>query len=296
MATDPKIESYLARLDKALGPVPVSDRAEIVTEIKSHVLSAKDSDPGRSIDSILESMGAPETVANKYLMEKGLKPGKAPKDSMVKWLVIGFLGTVGIATAAMMFLMLYFSPLIKVEEKEGRVEILGGLIKIHEDSGNISVGGISGRKVQGERKVTDARGHELKLVFSNGKVDVENSENDVLRWSCKSATGQEVVKESGNVVLLDFSGTSYVKCDLQVPRNLTVSLKGDNGKVDVSQPLFSFNADIVNGKVTFAPSEDAKYNFDIKVQNGSAESFESSSTADAFKVRVNLKNGKVGRG
>ena len=41
MTTEPKLEAYLSKLDNYLGQIPVSDRADIIIEIKSHVMEAQ---------------------------------------------------------------------------------------------------------------------------------------------------------------------------------------------------------------------------------------------------------------
>jgi len=89
MSIPPKLEGYLSLLDKTLGPISISERAEIVTEIKSHVLEAQQRDPSLSLEAILSSLGEPEQVANKYLLERGLKPSKPSTRPFVKWLVAG---------------------------------------------------------------------------------------------------------------------------------------------------------------------------------------------------------------
>ena len=92
-ANDPRLENYLTALDSALKPLSISDRADIVTEIKSHVMSALEREPERALDAILAALGEPETVANRYLIERGQKPSKPSISPAVKWIVIGFLGT-----------------------------------------------------------------------------------------------------------------------------------------------------------------------------------------------------------
>jgi len=103
MPIDPAIEAFLGRLDKALGPVAPSERADIISEIKSHILDAQAKNPKRSIASIIDSFGEPETVANRYLSEKGLKPGgNAPaggvekKDWIVAVILSHFFGIFGV--------------------------------------------------------------------------------------------------------------------------------------------------------------------------------------------------------
>ncbi len=98
MASDPAIEAYLDRLDRALEPMPASGRAEIVSEIKSHLLDAKRKSPRRSMQSILDSFGDPRQVAERYLTERGLNsedPNRSPKDWVLTAVLSYYLGIFG---------------------------------------------------------------------------------------------------------------------------------------------------------------------------------------------------------
>lgn len=139
MTAEPKLEAYLSVLDKTLGQIPVSDRADILVEIKSHVLEAQAKDPTENIESILNTMGEPESVAKRYLQERGLQPSMPSKTSSmmwlsasIKWLVIGFLGFITLIVIVVSLLIWRFTPLISVDEEHNRVSLGGGLIQIHE--------------------------------------------------------------------------------------------------------------------------------------------------------------------
>ncbi|MES2200721.1 MAG: NINE protein, partial [candidate division FCPU426 bacterium] len=98
MPSDPAIEAYLDRLDRALEPMPASGRAEIVSEIKSHLLDAKRKSPRRSMQSILDSFGDPKQVAERYLAERGLSsedPNRSPKDWVLTAVLSRYLGLIG---------------------------------------------------------------------------------------------------------------------------------------------------------------------------------------------------------
>lgn len=169
MATDFKLEAYLTALDRALKSISVGDRADIIAEIKSHILDAKEKNPEQSIESILTSIGEPETVANRYLIERGLKPGKASRSPIVKWLTIGFLGTFGIFVVFVISILWFFSPILKIDEEQNRVEILGGMIDINGTEGSLKLGGDlkikgkdflyenddmnTGRTIEGEKQI-----------------------------------------------------------------------------------------------------------------------------------------------
>lgn len=146
MTTEPKLESYLAELDKYLTQIPVSDRADIIIEIKSHVLDAQSKNPSQDIESILSSMGDAESVAKRYLQERGLQAATPVKTSSmmwlpasIKWLVIGFLSFIGIIVIVAALLIWRFTPLISVDEANNRISIGGGLIQIHDtDVSNVA--------------------------------------------------------------------------------------------------------------------------------------------------------------
>ena len=141
MASDPRLERYLTALERALKPFPVSDRAEVITEIKSHVLAALEHDPQARLDHVLAALGEPEMVANRYLIDRGLKTAKPPISPIVKWLVVGFLTTIAMLFIFLGFLVSQFSPIIKVEEKGDKVAFLGGLIQVNGDEGKFKITG-----------------------------------------------------------------------------------------------------------------------------------------------------------
>lgn len=138
--TEPKLESYLGALDEALGQIPVSDRADIIIEIKSHVLDAQSRNPNQNLDDILQSLGDPETVAKRYLQERGIQAAKpAPVKSQasmmwvastVKWLVIGCVSILGLLILTVALIIWRFTPLVSVDDTQNKVSLGGGIINV----------------------------------------------------------------------------------------------------------------------------------------------------------------------
>lgn len=141
MIRDARLEQYLTSLERALKPFPVSDRADIITEIKSHVQSTLERNPQASLDSLLSALGAPETVANRYLLERGLTTTKPPISPVVKWLVIGFLGTLAMLLIFAGFLVTYFTPILNVDRKKDVVSVMDGIVEINGKSKTIKING-----------------------------------------------------------------------------------------------------------------------------------------------------------
>lgn len=236
MATDPRLENYLSALERVLAPFPVSDRAEIVTEIKSHVLSALERDPQQSIDSILHAMGAPESVANRYLLERGLKPTKPPISPAVKWIVIGFMGTAAMLLLFVGTLAWKLSPILKIDERAGRVVILGGLIDVNEKEGTVKVGPmhIEGKKggwttYAGNRPVRD---REITIRIDDGRLEIVEHEGADFAWNCRgaSSTRGAAMIETPQAIGLDVHDNHGVRCEIAVPKGVDLSINGKTSR------------------------------------------------------------------
>lgn len=59
------LNSYLEKIDRYLKPLPVSERVDIVKEIKSEILELQRN--GKSTEEIMERLGNPKELAKAYL-------------------------------------------------------------------------------------------------------------------------------------------------------------------------------------------------------------------------------------
>ncbi len=303
MTSDPRLESYLTSLEQVLQPFPVSDRAEIVTEIKSHVLSALERDPQTRLDTVLAALGEPETVANRYLIERGLKPTKPPMSPVVKWVVIGFLGTFSMILIFAGIIFTRFMPLLHVDEVKDKVSLFGGLIEVDGEDGQVLISGAFGDGWHGEKysfegSVPVTRGQSISVKFGNGKLEVTNAEDSKLSWNCSSrgspaSAPKPTTDQKG--VALDLSAFLGVKCELSVPENAKLAINGSNGKLEFDEPHYNLAANLANGKVAIHPDDDHFYRYELAVTNGKTDSFVSSDKADAYSVVIHLVNGKISR-
>lgn len=303
MSIPTRLEAYLNVLNKSLGAIPLSDRSDIITEIKSHVLEAMERDPNQNLETLLQSLGEPEQVANRYLLERGLKPSKPPKRPIMQWLVIGGVSTFAIMLLFIGFIVWRFTPIIDVNEKEERVSLLGGMINVNGTEGTIKLGeevvqmGKNSQRVAGNFTMKDPSRSEVWIPFTNGKVQLETSGDNKLRWDCSSYGGApQATEDQINKYKLDFSGAKGMKCRIEVPANAKVALKGSNGKVEIERPRYNVDLTLDNGAVEIEPNRDSEYSFVTKVVNGHVDEFKSSPGKGAFQISVNLVNGKISNG
>ncbi|HMQ11276.1 MAG TPA: hypothetical protein PKC21_05095 [Oligoflexia bacterium] len=311
MSINPKLEVYLTQLDKALGPISVSEKAEIISEIKSHVLDTQEKNPEKSMSSILQSFGEPEAVATRYLTERGLKPATPAKRQAVKWLTIGFLGTVAMVLMFVLVLVWKFTPLIKVDEVDGRekVELLGGMLKINVDEDTFSFDGedvdfkfnLSSdddyRWVKDAKEVDGQKFKQLHIKFNNGMMELSNHDQSQLAWKCKLRGNDigDVVQEQGDILLIDFKNLDKAKCSIRMPQDLKLKVEGKNGKIELIEPKQDADLALHNGKCEIDPEHGVKYHYDLQVNHGKMDDFVSSSSSDAVQIKVRVKNGVISK-
>lgn len=300
MSDESKLETYLERLEKALARIPTSDRAEIVLEIKSHVHESRSKHPDDSISGILAGLGEPESVANRYLMERGLKPGKPSKSPIVKWLTIGFLGTLGILVSTALILVWNFTPIVSIKGDEGKVSILGGMISINGSPSGHQDDWQTGSQATAFKEngsfSTNNNHHRVKILFSNTKADIFWKNQDSIHWDCK-LLGQRhpnIASSKGSDVVLSLANAS--KCSVTIPHRLSLYLTGSNGKISLNKPTSDYEIDLTNGVVVIAPDPEVEYRYDLKTTHGVIDRFDNANNMPAAKsAKVSIVNGTIKR-
>ncbi|MCB0327924.1 MAG: hypothetical protein KDD52_09955 [Bdellovibrionales bacterium] len=308
------LDRYLESLDKALKGVSVGEKADIITEIRSHILDALERDD-QNLRAILDSLGEPQQVANRYLLERGITIQPKPLGySLVKWISAGFLTTLCVVVIALTLLIWKLSPIVKVDEINHRVQILGGLIDVQSDdidfdkwkNMDFSVDwddddfpfslNASREKITREGELSVSSSSDLIFSeFTNGKFSLSQGDKEgVLKWKCETRdkNSEQKFEELQNRKDLDFSDFSGLKCEIWMPTNRGVELKGLNGYVVINEPEVSVSAKLSNGKMSFFPKDGMKYNFDTRVNVGRLDEFESVSEAQA-KITLRVGNGFI---
>lgn len=298
--TDVKLEKYLHRLDKALGSIPVSEKAEIITEIKSHILEALSRDPSQSIESVLNSLGEPEQVASRYLLEKGLKPNKPPFHPIFKWLIIGFLGTLLIFGIFSSILLWKLSPKFVMNNNIGYFELLNGSLKVKFNLNNDDETSIYFSKPDQNLSksiiVDKNKFSEINLNFAQGDIFITYTNKNELFWNCENTHSDDKIdinEFEKEKIQIDMRNISFAKCKIQVPIVNKLVINGSNGLIHIENPLYITESTLDNGKIFIKPSANLKYNFNNKIVNGSIDKFSSVKSPNAIDLKTSVTNGNI---
>lgn len=306
MNTELKIEYYLSQLDRELQSLTVSERAEIVTEIKSHIRESLASDNPKPVDTILQDLGSARQVAERYLVSKG-KPPAPPKRTgrMFKWLAIGTVGFFALIFFAGIMAAIYLRPLVHVDKEKGRVTLFGGLIDVNEQIGEVRVGDLvvnndmkESIRVHGEENIAGKNIHIIKIPFNTASIEVKHGTSNHFAWSCKAASADQTVPElateiAAGVMTLNLDKLNLAKCEIELPLGLASQFRGVNGHMKVDFPFSDMDISIDNGKVNIHPDPSKTYDFEVRVKNGLKDFFPRSKEKDAVKMKVSVVNGMV---
>jgi len=305
MTNEVKIEHYLLELDQALYGLPVSQRAEIITEIKSHIRDSMEKDPAANVDQVLNKLGPAKTVADRYYTMKGIPtPRKSsPMRRLLKAMVITAAVLFGLIFFSGVATIWYFSPLIKIDDAGHRVSFLGGTIDINDMKGVVKVGsleitddGIRSFPFNGESDLAGSHVKTVRIPFNTAKLDVDSSADRALKWKCKAASGagNTDVAVKGDVMTLDLDKLNLAKCAISLPVGIAAEFVGSNGKMDIQAANQNLDIKMSNGKINIHPDHSRVYDFDVQVKNGVRDSsFPHSQAKDAVKIKINLDNGIV---
>jgi hypothetical protein len=302
MTEEQKLENYLYQLEKALKDVRPSERSQIILENKEHIIEARQKYPDKSMGQILTDLGAPEKVANHYLLDRGLKTYKPNRHPFLKWFSIMFLGSMALMMITVLVMVWKFTPLFKIDEKKQRIIILGGLIDVNGISGKIKVGdhyqfvpNKFTNQFNGTLDVPRVDFDELVINFESGSLDFKTNMERKLTWDCKleRPPGQEFINMSKDVIEMDLKKSGGASCTIEVPIVLKLTLDGDDAQISLIEPEFDSFIEIKNGLVQLQMNPEVEYKYDLSVKNGKAPRPKSSTSDGAYEVRVNLESGSI---
>jgi hypothetical protein len=277
MDKEVRIEHYLLQVDRELAGLPVSQRAQVITGIKSHIQDSLQRDELRGVESVLSDLGSPRLVAERYLNFKDALPVRSRRSGrLLKWLAVGTVAFFGAIFILGMTLAWYLSPFLKIGDVVANQVLQGGL------------------DVKGEEDLTDRHVQRIKIPFNTAKIRLGPAESRKLAWDCKAAVrSQPNVDLRGGVLTLDLDVLNFAKCSILLPTGTAVDIQGVNGQMEVESPRDHLNIALNNGRVEIRPDPTRVYDFEVKVKNGLQDFFPRSTNRSAVKVRVNVVNGLV---
>jgi hypothetical protein len=285
MVEDSRIESYLARLDRWLRDLPVGQRAEIVTAVKAEILTALDKSRSKDVDSVLNHLGMPKAVAERYLGAKGLRSRRS-SGKWFKWLAVG--------TVALFALILILG--IKLFWRMTPLGQWGAFQLSQMRIGNMQADQVIGQEdtfLEGREDIVANSVRLLRVPFNTARLTILQTTDQVIHWNCRSRGGEFKPTVEAGVLNFNLDSLNLARCQISIPQGLITEFNGINGEMEIKNPSENMKITLINGKVNIQLDPEQTYDVDVKVKNGLKDFFPRSSKKTAVKLKVNVVNGLV---
>ncbi len=214
------------------------------------------------------------------------KQFKNNNTSILKWLTIGFLGMLSIFAILTMFLFNQISPFIlQYDQGTGKIQFGGKTIQIHSEE----------EEFVGTHKLSPDNVKTIEIDFKNGNFEILPSLTNELHYECKTLGGEVSGPnhESEGRFMLDLTKTLRLNCKIKIPKKIQLILDGSNGKVSLIKPHTDIEVHLKNGNVSIKPDSNKKYQYDLYLNNGHMDDFESSKNKDDPMIQIRIENGII---
>jgi hypothetical protein len=246
------LEKYLRQADRLLKNYPISLKSDILAEITQD-LTGKSTYPS----NVLE-------VVNEKLVKRGVPPIKKTF-SLGKWIFITTISSMLIGIISLWLFVSKFFPLISIDEKKGKVLILGGTIDINMEQGTSIVGHTyqsnltSQHTFNGTQEITTQK--QLEILIAQAVFKIKNHAQNKIEWECKvqKSPEQNYIQLNQDKISLNLAQLGALECDLLIPSNIVVKLDMQLGQLQFEQIQNMVSAQLTKGIITFAPHPTSSY-------------------------------------
>jgi hypothetical protein len=291
------LDRYLLQIEKLISHLPISVKTEVLTNIKKRIDGEKETFPDRGLPTIFKELGTKANLINEYLLNMGLPPIKK-KLSLGAWIFMTFIGCSLLMIIAGAVFISKITPLFEINEKTGRIILLGGMVDIDPSIGsvkidshyNIDLGDQHSFKASID-KVTNIK--EIDFNFKAGKIEVVGAKDGKVSWDCKLS--KEMISgftQSDSKINFDFTDFRGVQCLITIPENIKLNIEGEDGYLIFSKIKNKVEAELTNGRLVFHTINTERYNINANVSNGKVRNHRSNDDG-GYAIKLNVDSGEI---
>lgn len=297
--TEQEIQDFWRKTEAYLEALPAADREaakqKAIEDLRSYALARGAVDFVR----VKRSLGGPRGFANSILLQQKYPLHPVQNLQQRFLLLVGAMALVGLTAGALLWWK--FTPFLSV--KDERVQILGGLIDIDGQLGQVKIGDTyeysdsQFRNVfEGSYEIPQETVEDVQIEFDRGQIEITYSPEPKIVWNCKVSAepSDGFIRQDKDLIVMNLKSVGGTDCSIKVPSNLKHTITGDAGKVDIIAPTNDTFVQLGNGMVQISPDDEYVYRFDLKVGQGLvAPVFAQLSQAEGIEIKVEVGNGSI---
>jgi hypothetical protein len=282
---------YLMQVEANLNDLPIMAKTKIIEEINSDI-----------IDKDVSELINPLECANLKRIEHGfVKYQREKKFSFTGFILKFFAISTLVFIIGISVLVWKFTPLLKIDEENNKIVILGGLIDIDGKAGKIKIldeVGFDQNHYTNDFQANielDIEKDEIISNFKAGTFTLENSKTSELKIECKlsSQLTKDVIIQESDLIKVNLEEFEGANCVFKIPVDKIDTLMGNEAIINIDRPEFNAYIEINNGKVSIDPEQELDYKYNLNVNEGYIGEFESVETEEAYEILVTIENGSI---
>jgi hypothetical protein len=284
-----ELNSFLKVIENYLLDLSIMDKSNILTEL-SQELYNKD----------LIDLNPLEVANNKRISHGHKLYIDKQKPSFGRFLIKAFLVMLSIFIIFISFLIWKFTPLMKIDEKNNRVIILGGLIDIDAKAGKF--------KIMQDYHFTEAQYKNdfqasipldpnmksIAIDFSSGLFTIKTAKDNLLNIDCKLSTPPHVdmIDQTVDQIKISFKDING-SCEVEIPKDLELTIEAETAHITLVNPEFHTDLNLNTGNIDLDINPEIKYQYNLKVKNGNYPRHLSSKNNSGYKMNLKLGTGNI---
>lgn len=295
------IQDFLAKTELYLQEMSPGERAAALEQWRGHLVQYQRANIGADFLRIKRLLGGPRTLANLIRVQHAM-PLKGSRAQSARQAVVIAMGAASIVLLTILGVLWWkFTPILNVQED--RVQVLGGVIDIDNQLGQVKVGdSFQFNEAQyknvfeGSYEVSDEAVEDVLLEFDRGQMEISYVDSNRINWECKIASepSEGFITQEKELVTVSMKKSGGADCAFKLPNKLKYTVNGDAGKVDVIAPANDTFIQLGSGLVVIAPDSEASYRFDLQVGQGIVDSgFRKLSHDNGIEIKVEVGTGRV---
>jgi hypothetical protein len=297
---DYDIQDFLNKVEAHLQDLDLPVRQAALDEWRSTLHQYLQKMPDTDFLRLKRLLGGPRGVANTIRLQKGVSL-KGSNASSTRQAVVWVLGSGALVFVLLLtFLWWKFTPLINISDE--RVQILGGLIDIDGQLGQVKMGDSFEYTdpqyknfFEGNYEIP-AEVEDMIVEFDRGQIELSYTPDNRLSWSCKVSTepSDGFIRQEKEAVVVSLKNLGGSDCTFKLPSRLKHTINGDAGKVVVLAPANDTFVQLGSGLVEITPDSEVTYRFDVRVGTGAVDGdFAALSKDQGVEIKVDVGTGRV---
>lgn len=295
------IDDYLERLDIILGTSPTSLKLKLIDDVKDQIQKLVSANPGKTEDQCISLLDEPEIIALSFMKKNNLLEHRPRQNSFLKWMAIFSMSAFGfvVLICLIVFYIYQTQPMINFNEEKNKLEFFGGIFDINTGSKwqvNQSFSGDDTNTVRGQRNFSELQ--KFYILFINAELNISTHKSSNIIWNCELPNDSQSQSdlpfiEENKTLTLELSGFEGSNCNLIIPETLELIISGTNARIKIINHRAPLQLNLANGVVTYAPHLSGEYKYDLHVNNGQFDTFQSSESQNALLIKIHLQNGTI---